>query len=335
MRGGVGSAERLDRPSSEWPTSIHLSTDDIPESDRLAYFREFLGRQVMRQEIDPLPDRPFFTDTQMRRLPGLLIYWTTSSPRRIQRTRELLSDGNDNLLFQWVSGARQVEHLGREVSLAPGEGIVFSCSDTRSVLLESDYRTVSLSVPRKALGVLLRDADGCLARPVPSGSGAQQLLLGYLELLRQEASTSTPELCEAAINHVYDLLAIALGAGRDAAEIAKNRGVRAARLKAVKDSICENLSNASLSETAIAARHKMTPRYVQMLFESEGTTFSEFVREQRLARAFRMLTSPRFCGRKVADIAFTCGFSDISYFNRKFRERYNASPREVREDPQR
>jgi AraC-like DNA-binding protein len=64
-----------------------------------------------------------------------------------------------------------------------------------------------------------------------------------------------------------------------------------------------------------------------MLFQDEGKTFSEFVCEARLQRARRMLASPRFCGRKIADIAFSCGFGDISYFNRKFRERYSASPR--------
>ena len=331
--GSPDTAELLKCPPSEWPATFRFSTDDVPESDRLPFFREFLGRQVMRQDIDPLPDHPFRTDTTIRRLPGLLMYWTTGSARRVRRTRELLSDGNDSLLIQWVSVARQVEHLGREILVDPGEGIVFSCADTRSVVQLCDYRTVSLSIPRKALSILLRDADACLARPLPSGSVGQQLLLGYLELLRQESSTSTPELREAAINHVYDLVAIALGATPDAAEMAKKRGVRAARLKGVKDSIRECLSNPSLSETGIAARHRMTPRYLQMLFESEGTTFSAFVREQRLARAFRMLTNPRFCGSKVADVALGCGFGDVSYFNRKFRARYGASPREVRECP--
>jgi AraC-like DNA-binding protein len=326
------TAGLLHRPLSEWPASIRFSTDDLPEADRLPFFREVWSRQIMRQDIDPLPGHPFQTDALMRRLPGLLVYWTTSSPRHIRRTRVLLSDGNDNLLFQCSSGARQIEHLGRETFVGPGKGIVFSCAEPRSLLVDSDFRSVSLSIPRKALGVMLRDPDASLARALPSGSGAQQLLLRYLRLLRRESSTSSPELREAAIHHVYDLLAIALGATRDAAEMAKNRGVRAARLKAAKDFIRENLLNTSLSEAWIAVCLKVSPRYVQMLFESEGTTFSAFVREQRFARVHYMLTSPRFCGRKIADIAFSCGFGDVSYFNRKFRERYSASPREVRDE---
>ncbi len=323
-----GTVELLKRPPAEWPATFRFSTDDIPESDRLPFFREFLGRQVMRQDIEPLPDHPFHANTIMRRLPGLLMYWTTGSARRVRRTRELLTDGNDSLLFQWVSVPRQVEHLGRDILVGPGEGIVFSCADTRSVVQLCDYRTVSLTVPRSALGPRLRDFDAIFAQPLHRESAPQHLLLGYLELLRDESFAATAELRELATIHVYDLLAVALGATRNATDIAEKRGVRAARLAEIKSSVRQNLSRATLG--AITTRHRLTPRYIQILFEEDSTTFTEFVLEERLALAHRMLVSPRALGRKIADIAFECGFGDISYFNRKFRARFGATPRDVR-----
>jgi AraC-like DNA-binding protein len=327
------TVELLKRPPSEWPATFRFSTNDVPVSDRLPFFREFLGRQVMRQDIDPLPDHPFRADTTVRRLPGLLMYWTTGSARRVRRTRELLADGNDSLLFQWVSVPRKVDHLGRDIVVGPGEGIMFSCADTRSVVQLHDYRTISLTVPRRALCSRLREVEATLARPLRRGSAEQQLLLRYLKLLREESSTATEELRELATCHVYDLLAVALGATRDAMELAKMRGVRAARLAAIKHSVRENLSRITLAD--ITLHHRVSPRYVQMLFEEEGTTFTEFVLEERLAYARRLLASPRSAGRKIIDIAFSCGFSDISYFNRKFRARFGASPREVRDKPRR
>ncbi len=36
-----------------------------------------------------------------------------------------------------------------------------------------------------------------------------------------------------------------------------------------------------------------------------------------------MLASCRFDDRRMIDIAFACGFSDISFFNRAFRARYS------------
>jgi AraC-like DNA-binding protein len=114
------------------------------------------------------------------------------------------------------------------------------------------------------------------------------------------------------------------------ANLAAGRGVRAARLCAIKADIIDNLARQDLSIGTVAARQGVTPRYVQVLFEDEGTTFSEFVLGQRLVRANRMLTNWRFAGWTITTIAFEAGFGDLSYFNRAFRRLYAASPSEVR-----
>lgn len=44
----------------------------------------------------------------------------------------------------------------------------------------------------------------------------------------------------------------------------------------------------------------------------------------------KMLTSRRFDGHRIIDIALACGFADISYFNRAFRARYGVTPSDVR-----
>jgi AraC-like DNA-binding protein len=81
---------------------------------------------------------------------------------------------------------------------------------------------------------------------------------------------------------------------------------------------------------SIAAQHGIMPRYIQPLFEGEGTTFTDYVLTQRLARAHRILTDPRISGRKISTIAFDIGFGDLSYFNRTFRRRYGATPSDFR-----
>ena len=56
-------------------------------------------------------------------------------------------------------------------------------------------------------------------------------------LFDDQQSLATPELRSLVVNHVYDLVALALGATRDAAEMANGRGMRAARLHAIKTEI--------------------------------------------------------------------------------------------------
>ena len=80
----------------------------------------------------------------------------------------------------------------------------------------------------------------------------------------------------------------------------------------------------------VARNHGLSIRYVQHLFELCGTSFTSFVLEHRLLLAHRLLREPKSRWRKVSDIASAAGFSDISYFNRAFRARFDARPTDVR-----
>jgi transcriptional regulator GlxA family with amidase domain len=154
-------------------------------------------------------------------------------------------------------------------------------------------------------------------------------------LLQQEDALESPETRQLVVTHVHDLVALAVGATRDAAALAEGRGGRAARLQGIKADIVENLGRGDLSIDTLARRHRLHPRYIQRLFESTGTTFSEFLLGQRLARAHRMLTDPRHSERNVSAIAFECGFGDLSYFNRCFRRQFGASPSHLRAEARR
>jgi AraC-like DNA-binding protein len=43
-----------------------------------------------------------------------------------------------------------------------------------------------------------------------------------------------------------------------------------------------------------------------------------------------MLSGPRHDRLKVSEIAYACGFNEVSYFNRCFRRRFGASPTQFR-----
>lgn len=109
------------------------------------------------------------------------------------------------------------------------------------------------------------------------------------------------------------------------------------RFEAIKADVLARLGNGDLGLADVAQRSRVSPRYVQMLFERTGTTFSEFVLEQRLVRAARLLRDPRqllrdprHLARKVSDIAYLAGFNDVSYFHRAFRRRFGMTPSDMR-----
>lgn len=63
-----------------------------------------------------------------------------------------------------------------------------------------------------------------------------------------------------------------------------------------------------------------------------GKTFPEFLNELRIGRACRLLVEG---DRLIAEVAYACGFTNLSNFNRQFRRLKGSSPREFREQLQR
>jgi AraC-like DNA-binding protein len=157
-----------------------------------------------------------------------------------------------------------------------------------------------------------------------------RLLKSYLGVLDDAEALRRPELRWAVTTHIYDLCALAIGAAREAAEMAVRRGLRVARLRALKVDVARNLVHGDVSPEALARRQGVTPRYVHKLFELEGTTLSRFKLGLRLTRVRRMLADTSHGGLTISEIAYRAGFNDLSTFNREFRRHFGATPSEFR-----
>ncbi|WP_027552701.1 AraC family transcriptional regulator [Bradyrhizobium sp. Cp5.3] len=306
------------------------STDAFPARQRLAMWRELYGRNIASVDIEPIGDEPFHASVTFQGLPGVGLVSGSRSPAHYHATRQHLARARDGFgLSMLMSGAATTQQLGREIICRPGTASVISGTDPSVNTMHSFGSFITIVLPRPEVSALVPDLGAAYARQIPAENGALQLLIRYVQTLHESGPLEV-ELAKAAANHIVDLAALAIGANADAAHEARQRGVAAARLQSIKAEIRERVGDGDLSAATIALRHGVTPRYVQKLFERDGTTFSEFVLARRLERALRMLRDPDFAALTISVIAFECGFSELSYFNRTFRRAYNATPSDIR-----
>jgi AraC-like DNA-binding protein len=307
-------------------TPLRFSTSDWPERDRLALLHDVYGA-FLRCDIEPAGrELPEFT-ASVRPLPGLEILTVASSALRVRRTPAQVE--SDHLFLNInLAGSREMFLRGREAMFCEGEALLMS-GEAGGASVPQGARFMTLKLPLKAIELLVPDFGDRLVRPIPRETEALQLLSSYLGTLDKAEMLARPDLQRVVATHVHDLAALALGATRDGAEQARIRGARAARLQAIKADVAANLSG-DVSIDAIARRHRVTPRSVQMAFEAEGMTFTDFVLGQRLASAHRMLCDPLRAGQKISTVAFDAGFGDLSYFNRVFRRRFGVAPSEIK-----
>jgi AraC-like DNA-binding protein len=308
---------------------LRFSTAAFPMRERVPFWREVFGRKLVRVDVEPLENAPFEATATLRAWPALRLMSCASTAARTKRTRELVADGDDGfVLLIDTGGTLTASQLDRDVTLRPGEAAVILHAEP-ATMAHASFRHEGLVMARAAVAPLVADFEDMAMRPIPRDNEALRLLTSYLAIMRDDRAM-TPELRRLAATHVHDLVALAIGATRDGAAIAKERGVRAARLAAIKADVMAHAGEHDLTLAAVAERHRISPRSVQLLFEKEGTTFSQFVLDRRLALAHRMLVDPRHATATVSAIAWASGFGDLSHFNRNFRRRYGATPSEVR-----
>jgi AraC-like DNA-binding protein len=322
--------------------TFRFSTASLPEPARAQAVRDVhLRERIMLpaglepiEPLVPLPDRPLHVDVIKRTLPGLaVVSGTLSGVCHAPRPKGAAGQGEDDLLLAVnVWGSSLARERDTELSLRDGEALLW----TRSVaglgimrLTPSGF--LGCRVARANVAALLGRLDDTPTCFVPRDTEALQLLVTYARCIAESVPLATPELRQLAVSHMHDLMAAIVAATRGGRAIAEGRGIGAARLRAIMIDIRTHLRDGDLSAAEVAQRQRMTPRYVHKLFESEGFTFSSFLRDQRLACAHRMLSDARFADRTIGSIAFDVGFGDLSYFNRTFRRRYGATPGEIRQ----
>jgi AraC-like DNA-binding protein len=311
--------------------SFRFSHDDLLRPRGLVIWREVIGRTLARLDLSVLPDRLFHSEARVRSLTEeIRVGHHMSAGMRIARTPDLLTDANDDLvLYLCTSGSLIATQHGRETTLEKGDAVLLSHAEVGAVTVPSASRSLMVRLPHRMLAPMVPDVDDAVMRPIPRNSEALALLALYADALAT-ASLTMPALRQLVAAHVRDLVTAALSADGDGAHVAETWGIRAARMHAIKVDIEARLDHDDLSVSTVAARQGVSPRYIQALFEDEGTTFSQFVRDQRLQRVHHRLADPQLLHRPISEIAFETGFGDLSHFNRAFRRRYGMTPSDVR-----
>ncbi|OAF15606.1 AraC family transcriptional regulator [Bradyrhizobium centrolobii] len=247
------------------------------------------------------------------------------------RTQSSLADGSDDLvLISAHAGLVRVGQNGCTLELAPSQMVLADMSVTGTVGHTDEDRFTTIRMPRRALLDISPRAEDKLSQVLSDGAIAETIFR-YHALAANQGPHLDAVGQRLTAQHMIDLVGLLLGTDAEHASLARGRGQAAARLDLMRADVMAALGRNDLCLSEVAMRSGLSPRQTQRLFEQAGTTFTEFVLEQRLLLARKLLSDPRAKARKISDIAHSAGFSDLSYFNRAFRKRFGATPSETRE----
>ena len=310
-----------------------LSTDMLPqglsERQRFMFFAELFEHFSNTGELDPAEDVPFRAEMNSIHVGTTMLGRCDGTFTTVRRERrQVLATNDDRYCLARNTGAREsrVTHRGREFTMRPGSMALLKLDEPFFAADgTSRKRFTNVHLPMATLRAMVPDVESLVGRELEPG-GALSLAMDYSNLLLQHPE-AVEEAGMAIAKHLLDLAALGLGARGELAAEARRGGLRAVRLKAVLTILEQRFAEPDFSAQKLAAAAGLSERYVNELLYDAGASFTIRLNELRLRKAAELLSHR---GGRISDIAFECGFNDLSYFNRCFRRRFGLTPTAAR-----
>jgi AraC-like DNA-binding protein len=186
----------------------------------------------------------------------------------------------------------------------------------------------ALQVPVSRLGLPV----DVVRRAVPQAhhSALYGLVRAHLEQVTLDAQLLAGEpmvhlLASATIDLTRALLASAGGTGR-----VLDDAVAETLLAQVRGYVRQHLTEPGLDVEQVAAAHAISVRQLYRLCSAAEFSLEQWIIHQRLEGARTELSDPASRDRSIAMVARRWGFTDPSYFSRRFRRAFGLNPRDWR-----
>ena len=310
--------------------ALRFDTTDAPPSRRLGRWQDIVCDVYVGLDCKSDCD-DFCGSVEQARFGDVDYTQIHASAQRVFRTPSRIARSSDDYLLLALGreGQGSVAQDGREAIIRPGQFALYDTTRPYELNFKESFHETVVKIPRELLRQRIGHTQGLTATAFSSSDPIQpfafNFIVGLAELIDRVDRTVADRLTSQAL----DLIAMAITTSRNA-QGDRRSFHRTALVHEIKALVRARLRDRDLNATTIAAAFRISPRYVNKLFEDENESFGRYVLVRRLELCRRDLADPSLLGRQIGEIAYACGFNDLSHFSRAFRERFGLSPRDSR-----
>ncbi len=302
------------------------STDTVSERERFSFWREIVCQSLFNVSAEAPPGR--FTGHMRVRTSGPLRFLMSGSSRYhfVRTERDITNTSADYItILMQVGGHTAIDHNDDSFVVQRNDVAIFDGKQPFSARNSEGARRIAAVVPRTMIDSRASWLRSRPLRRLPSNSKFLDLARRHLvrlvsdDLNATETALLTENLC--------NVLALA-----SAADVPLNNLQAELQIEALLTFCQRNLHYPGLSPGFVAEYFGISVRTLHLRFGKLGQTFGRWLLEARLEACCKALRDPQQCTRGISDIAYGCGFNDLSHFNKTFRARFNMSPSEWRHE---
>lgn len=219
---------------------------------------------------------------------------------------------------------------GEAFHVHPRELLVLRSDLPCRIITSRAYTTTGLVIDADLFLEYVPDSQAVIARRLGYPYGLQDLLANTLDSCVALSEAGRFEAAGPKVTRSFlELLAVLNCEGKVNEEVRRSTSldIRRAQVKAFID---RNFHDPELTVSSIAESLHLTPRYVQLAFEQDGMTPSEYLRQCRIEACAKQLAENGPRRRSITEISFANGFNSSSHFSTEFKRVYGMTPRQWR-----
>lgn len=309
---------------------ISVTTDHVPARERTEYWADLVSRHVTPIRIEPAGPDVLRGSIRARAIGDLGAAQVSGQGVRAVHTAAHIARATDHVYAAGVhvAGEAWIVRRGEAIALRPGDVFLTDSRQPFTFALHRPWRHLLITLPTRWLDARVTRPDllaGAVMRDQPlSRLWARHLATGFA--LAADLSAAAAALVA---RQSLELLAqLVEESHRDAAT--PSASTRAAMFDTACRVISLRYSDPSLTPADIAREIGVSTRTLARLFAQQNESVMRRIMDERVRHAARLLASPAAAHRSVTEIAFACGFNDLSHFGRAFAKRMDMTPSQWR-----
>lgn len=310
---------------------VGWSTSGLAPQEQYGFWADEVSGPAFHLELPDGHRGPYQASARVVALQEAAFAELRCDPLAVQRTgRTIAADSSDGFSVTLMrSGSGFVELDGEQQALAAGDLWLLDMSRPFLKRFAEPLHTHLLVMPRhlfEAAGVRLEEGLRVMA---PRGGMADLFADFLISLSRNVGALQGDEPAKVARTGAQ-LMAAVFAPTPDHQRVVAD-SARALKAERVLRYVEQNVGDAALSPSRIAAALGTSVRYLHGLFEGTDASLGERILRRRLERCRDDLASPALARRGVGEIAYAWGFSNAAHFSRAFKAFTGMSPRDFRQ----
>ncbi|WP_261937068.1 helix-turn-helix domain-containing protein [Sphingomonas bisphenolicum] len=312
-------------PSDRGIPFFQVSTDDVSAEMAFAAFKQSV-QDVFA--ISRRSDDDYRLDLIAWHLGTIMLGTFRSSALAFDRSPALVaSSGLDHFLVQlYVEGGFTGVAGDRPVTVGGGDIVIFDLAQTLQTQA-NDFSNITLLIPRAFFDPTNGRIDGLHGLVLPAGGAITGMLASYMIALAERTTALGADEADVAAKSTVALITNLLSASNR--QNLSTATFTPSPISRLTTEIDRRLRDPDLDADMLAASLGMSRASLYRAFDTMGG-IADYIRRRRLTIAAMALTIPENRRRKISEIAFECGFSSESAFNRAFKAAFGMPPSQAR-----